>query len=160
MATAAALGVTEPYCAGIGGGGYFVYYNARTGAVQTLDGRETAPAGMPKDAFIDPETGQPYPLRAAGDVRASVGVPGTLATWERRAAAVGGTRHSVQRAAAGRGRWPPRVRGGRDVPPPDQENADRFAAIAPTAKLYLPGGDAPLVGSIFNATLISPTPTS
>ncbi|MEY6569807.1 gamma-glutamyltransferase, partial [Streptomyces sp. PGLac3x] len=43
VATAAALGVTEPYSAGIGGGGYAVLYDARTGTVQTVDGRETAP---------------------------------------------------------------------------------------------------------------------
>ncbi len=34
VATAAALGVTEPFSAGIGGGGYFVYYDAKTGKVQ------------------------------------------------------------------------------------------------------------------------------
>lgn len=54
VATAAALGVTEPYSAGIGGGGYFVYYDARTRRVSTIDGRETAPRAMPRDAFIDP----------------------------------------------------------------------------------------------------------
>src|SRR6476469_9240467 len=60
VATAAALGVTEPYSSGLGGGGYFVYYNAKTGKVKTLDGRETAPAGITHDAFIDPSTGKPY----------------------------------------------------------------------------------------------------
>ena len=57
VATAAALGVTEPYSSGIGGGGYFVHYDARSGKVDTIDGRETAPKSMPRDAFIDPETG-------------------------------------------------------------------------------------------------------
>ena len=33
VAAAAALGVTEPYSAGIGGGGYFVHYDAATGQV-------------------------------------------------------------------------------------------------------------------------------
>lgn len=44
VAVAAALGVTEPYSAGIGGGGYFVYYDAKSRTVHTVDGRETAPA--------------------------------------------------------------------------------------------------------------------
>ena len=54
IAMAAALGVTEPYSSGIGGGGYLVYYDAKSGKVSTIDGRETAPASMPNDAFIDP----------------------------------------------------------------------------------------------------------
>ena len=50
----------------------------------TIDGRETAPAGIPEDAFIDKATGKPYPftpdLVTSG---VAVGVPGTPATWER-----------------------------------------------------------------------------
>src|SRR3954469_21017982 len=60
IAAAAALGVTEPYSSGVGGGGYFTYYNARTHRIGTIDGRETAPRGITRDAFIDPETKQPY----------------------------------------------------------------------------------------------------
>src|SRR5688500_9574721 len=82
VATAAALGVTEPYSAGIGGGGYFVYFDAATGEVTTIDGRETAPMGMPTNAFIDPMTGLPYSGANAVSSGLSVGVPGTLATWE------------------------------------------------------------------------------
>ncbi|WP_374208352.1 gamma-glutamyltransferase, partial [Microbacterium sp. Bi128] len=84
VAAAATLGVTEPYSAGIGGGGYFVFYDAKTGKVGTIDGRETAPAGMPHDAFIDPATGKPFnftPELVTSGV--SVGVPGTPATWAR-----------------------------------------------------------------------------
>ena len=44
-AAAATLGVTEPYSAGIGGGGFFVYYDAASGTVSTIDGRETAAGG-------------------------------------------------------------------------------------------------------------------
>ena len=63
-------------------GRYFVYYDAASGKVRTLDGRETAPATMPHDAFIDPATGNPYPF-TLGLVTSgvSVGVPGTAATW-------------------------------------------------------------------------------
>ncbi|BAS08814.1 gamma-glutamyltranspeptidase [Arthrobacter sp. Hiyo4] len=53
VAAAATLGVTEPYSAGLGGGGYFVFYDAKTGKVGTIDGRETAPATMPTTAFVN-----------------------------------------------------------------------------------------------------------
>src|SRR3712207_9150629 len=53
VAAAAALGVTEPYSAGVGGGGFFVYFDAATGEVSTIDGRETAPLAMGVDAFLE-----------------------------------------------------------------------------------------------------------
>ncbi len=62
VAVASTLCVTDPYVAGIGGGGYFVYYDARTHAVHTIDGRETAPASATTNLFIDPATGTPLPF--------------------------------------------------------------------------------------------------
>src|SRR5437899_7821751 len=82
VAAAAALGVTEPYVAGVGGGGFMVVYLAHQHRVITIDGRETSPAAFPQDAFVDPQTGKPipfYPQRVTSGM--AVGVPGTLATW-------------------------------------------------------------------------------
>lgn len=44
VAAQAVLGLVEPQSSGIGGGGYLVYFDARTGSVQAYDGREVAPA--------------------------------------------------------------------------------------------------------------------
>ncbi|GAA1620651.1 gamma-glutamyltransferase [Kribbella alba] len=150
VATAAALGVTEPYSAGIGGGGYFVYYNAKNRKVSTIDGRETAPATMPKDAFINPATpGKPYnffPELVTSGV--SVGVPGTLATWNSALRQWGSLSlgRALQPAAdlADRGFVVDQTFRSQTL-----DNKDRFSAIVPTAKLFLPGGDAPQVGSVF-----------
>src|SRR5881409_1875391 len=90
IAANAVLGVTEPFVAGIGGGGFMVVYLAREHRVITIDGRETAPQTFPEDAFIDPATGQPipfFPQRVTSGM--AVGVPGTLATWSEAASRFG-----------------------------------------------------------------------
>ena len=149
VATAAALGVTEPYSAGIGGGGYFLYYDAQSGKVSTIDGRETAPAGIAKDAFIDPETGEPYnftPELVTSGV--AVGVPGTLATWQRALDNWGSQNlKQVLRPAtkiASRGFAIDETFREQTL-----DNKERFAAFPATSELFLPGGDAPQVGTIF-----------
>jgi gamma-glutamyltranspeptidase/glutathione hydrolase len=149
VAGAATLGVTEPYSTGIGGGGFFVYYDATSGKIHTIDGRETAPQSMPHDAFIDPGTGKPYnftPELVTSGV--SVGVPGTLKTWQK-ALRRWGTRSlgkSLQPAIKVADR-------GFVVDPTFREqtleNKVRFDAFRSTRRLYLPGGDAPQVGSVF-----------
>jgi gamma-glutamyltranspeptidase / glutathione hydrolase len=148
VATAAALGVTEPFSAGIGGGGYFVFYNAKTGKVTTIDGRETAPAAMEPDAFIDPDTDAPYPftpdLVTSG---VSVGVPGTPATWAEALDRWGtlSLRDALQPAAN-------LARDGFVVDKTfrlqTKENALRFRTFEPTFDLYLDDG-LPVVGSLF-----------
>lgn len=149
VAAAATLGVTEPYSAGIGGGGYFVYYDAKSGKVSTIDGRETAPAGIKHDAFIDPATGKPYPftpqLVTSG---VSVGVPGTPATWER-ALKRWGTRSlgdALEPAieVADRGFVVDET-----FRKQTEDNQKRFEAFPSTSELYLPGGGLPAVGSTF-----------
>ncbi|HEY1972430.1 MAG TPA: gamma-glutamyltransferase, partial [Pseudonocardia sp.] len=147
VATAAALGVAEPYSAGIGGGGYFLYYDARSRTVHTIDGRETAPAAMRPDSFLDPATGKPIPFRQAVNSGLSVGVPGTPATWDRALHNWGSL--SVESALA------PAIQLAQNGFVVSQQfrdetvmNQKRFRDIAPTAALYLPGGQPPAVGSV------------
>jgi gamma-glutamyltranspeptidase / glutathione hydrolase len=79
VAAAGVLGVTEPFSAGIGGGGFMVIRTAR-GKVTTIDGRETAPRAMRPDSFF--ENGAALAFAAARWSGLSAGVPGTVATWE------------------------------------------------------------------------------
>ena len=52
VAAAGVLGVTEPFSAGIGGGGFMVIRTPH-GKVTTIDGREKAPAAMEPGSFIE-----------------------------------------------------------------------------------------------------------
>ncbi|HUA30057.1 MAG TPA: gamma-glutamyltransferase family protein [Streptosporangiaceae bacterium] len=81
VATASALGVTIPFVAGPGGGGFMVIYLAKTHQVVTIDGRETCPAACTTSMFIDPGTGQPYGYDYASDQPLATGVPSMVATW-------------------------------------------------------------------------------
>lgn len=152
VAAAATLGVTEPYSAGIGGGGYFVFYDAKTGQVGTIDGRETAPAAMPNDAFIDPSTGKPYPFTTQNPALptsgVSVGVPGTPATWERALERWG----TLDLGDALKPAIKVATRGfvvDETFRNQTKDNQARFSNFTSTKDLFLPGGDAPAVGSVF-----------
>jgi gamma-glutamyltranspeptidase/glutathione hydrolase len=144
VATAAALGVTDPFSNGIGGGGFFVFYEARTGKVHTIDGRETTPMAATETMFQ--ENGAPIPFTEGVTSGLGVGVPGTPKTWQRALQLWG--RKSLK-----------------DVMKPAEElarsgfvvdetfrgqvasNAARFAAFPSTRALYLPGGQPPAVGT-------------
>ena len=78
VAAAGALGVVEPYSCGIGGGGFMTVYTARDGKVHTIDGRETAPAKMNADSFLGLT---PFETQRVSGM--SVGVPGTVRTWQK-----------------------------------------------------------------------------
>lgn len=76
VAVQAVLGLVEPQSSGLGGGGFLVWYDAQTGEVTTLDGRETAPLSATPRLFQD-ENGQPLKFFDAVVGGRSVGVPGT-----------------------------------------------------------------------------------
>ncbi|MFU8874591.1 gamma-glutamyltransferase [Micromonospora sp. SL4-19] len=148
VAAAATLGVTEPFSAGIGGGGFFVYYDAKTRRVHTIDGREAAPASMTETSFVNPSTGRPYQFDEARISGLSAGVPGTLLTW-RDALDRWGTRSLAQMLK-------PAERVAEDGFTVDETfasqiagNQTAFGQFSSTSALYLPGGQPPAVGGTF-----------
>ena len=156
VAVASTLGVTDPFVAGIGGGGYFVYYDARTHQVSTIDGRETTPMRATSQLFIDPSTGKPMTFPDAVTSGLSVGVPGTLMTWQQ-ALRRWGTRsladllRPAERVAERGFTVTPTLR------EQARENAARFAQFTPTSRLFLPGGNLPEVGSTFRNPQLAAT---
>src|SRR5438132_12033665 len=111
---------------------------------------------MPHDAFIDPATrtaedpvGKPYnftPQLVTSGI--SVGVPGTAATWQRALNRWGtidlGDALKPAIKVADRGFVVDQTFRQQTL-----DNKARFEAFPATASLFLPGGDAPQVGSIF-----------
>lgn len=151
VATAAALGVTEPFSAGIGGGGFMLVYLAKEHQVIALDGREKAPASVTPDIFQDPDSPTSEPLifspnRISSGV--AVGVPGTLLTWAEALSRYGTL--SLEKALA------PAIalaKNGFEVDSTFaqqiEQNQARFAAFTSTRDLYLPNGKPLKVGANF-----------
>ncbi|MDT1062559.1 gamma-glutamyltransferase [Paracoccus sp. CPCC 101403] len=81
IAVQAVLGLVEPQSSGLGGGAFLVWYDAKSGALTTLDARETAPMAARPTLFQDAE-GQPLKFMQAVVGGRSVGTPGTPALLE------------------------------------------------------------------------------
>ncbi|MFG1703688.1 gamma-glutamyltransferase family protein [Nonomuraea sp. M3C6] len=142
VAAGAVLGVTEPYSSGLTGGGFMVYYDAKQRKVFTIDGREAAPKAM------GPTTFEGIPFDEGVTSGLSAGVPGTTANWDLALRKFGtiSLKQALQPAieVASKGFVV-------DQTFFDQTaaNAARFKDFTSTAKLYLPNGAPPPVGSTF-----------
>jgi gamma-glutamyltranspeptidase/glutathione hydrolase len=147
VSAAAVLGVTEPFSSGIGGGGFMVVYRASDGKVTTIDGRERAPAAMRPDSFW--ENDRPLPFNDARFSGLSVGVPGTVETWDEALSRYG----TISVAEALR----PAIRVARNGFVVDQtffdqtqQNVDYFDDVPSTAALYLDSDGTPHdAGTVF-----------
>jgi gamma-glutamyltranspeptidase / glutathione hydrolase len=147
VTAAAVLGLTEPFSAGIGGGGFMVILRAGDGLVTTIDHRETAPAAMHPASFM--ENGRPLAFNDARYSGLSAGVPGTVAGWATALERYGtfSLREALRPAThlAARGFVVDQT-----FADQVQQNADYFDDIPATARLFLDrDGTPPDVGTVF-----------
>ncbi|MBW4583925.1 gamma-glutamyltransferase [Aetokthonos hydrillicola Thurmond2011] len=77
VATAFAISVVEPFSAGIGGGGFLLLHESKTGAIKALDFRERAPLKATRNMYLDAK-GKVRP-NASIDGYLAVATPGTVA---------------------------------------------------------------------------------
>ncbi|MBC8339682.1 MAG: gamma-glutamyltransferase [Alphaproteobacteria bacterium] len=75
------LTLVEPQSSGIGGGAFLMHFAAKTGAIDSYDGRETAPKSATPYMFLD-GTGKPLKWADASVGGLGVGVPGLLRMLE------------------------------------------------------------------------------
>lgn len=146
IAVSAALSVTELVSSGIGGGGFFLLHDGKTGRDVFVDARETAPASATAAMYLD----------AAGELDrdkaqngpTSAGIPGLPAGLVHLASRYGRLPLSTTLAPAIR-----LARNGFEVYPRIETSyaerrkvMERFEA---TRKLFLADGDPPQAGEIF-----------
>ena len=149
ITAAAVINVTQPFSAGIGGGGFMLVYLAEEDRVITIDSREMAPLAATPDMFIDPETGESIPFRPERiSSGLSVGVPGTLAGWQ-----VALERYGTFTLAEALEPAIEIAEQGFEVNQVFHDqvegNLERFEAFTSTSDLFLEDGAAPEVGSTF-----------
>src|SRR3954469_20776855 len=77
VAAGFALAVTHPQAGNIGGGGFMLVHLAKSNETIAIDYRETAPAAMTREIFLD-ERGEADPKKSR-DSALGIGVPGTVA---------------------------------------------------------------------------------
>tara|TARA_R110002072_G_scaffold85859_12_gene194118 strand:- start:1343 stop:3133 length:1791 start_codon:yes stop_codon:yes gene_type:complete len=146
VAVQAVLGLVEPQSSGLGGGAFLVWYDAASGAVTTLDGRETAPLAATPRLFQDAD-GAPLKFFDAVVGGRSVGTPGTPALLAEVHARWGSEdwagllAPAIDLAEAGFV-VSPRLAG------LVADDAQRLSSSEATASYFLPGGDAVQAGHV------------
>jgi len=145
VAVGFALAVVLPNAGNIGGGGFMVLHDGRTGKDTAIDFRETAPAAATRDMYLDAQ-GNVIPERSLF-TPVAVGVPGTVAGLDYALAHYG----TMKRAAL----VAPAVRLARAGFPVGERLAgffaaeqDRLGAWAGTRRVFFRGGQVPRTGDI------------
>jgi gamma-glutamyltranspeptidase / glutathione hydrolase len=77
VATTFTISVVEPFSAGIGGGGFLLIHQGKTGKIEALDFRERAPIKASRNMYLDAQGKVRENLSTNGHL--AVGTPGTVA---------------------------------------------------------------------------------
>ena len=145
VAVSFALAVTHPQAGNIGGGGFLVYYDAKTKSVWTLDFREVAPGAAKRDMYVQPD-GNPSKASQTGPLAG--GVPGAVSGLE--------TMHDRFGSRSWRELIDPAARLARDGIVVDAELADDLATekknrnmdqFPSTAAIFYPNGQPLAAGA-------------
>jgi gamma-glutamyltranspeptidase/glutathione hydrolase len=143
VAVGFALAVTHPQAGNIGGGGFMLVHLAKSNETVAIDYRETAPAAMTRDVFLD-EKGEADPKKSR-DSALGVGVPGTVAGLALAHERYGSGKFTLAQLIA------PAVRLAREGFDVDDDLADslprtqpRLARWPASAKIFLKSDGAPL----------------
>jgi gamma-glutamyltranspeptidase / glutathione hydrolase len=131
-----ALAVTHPQAGNIGGGGFMLAHLAARNETVAIDYRETAPAAMTRDVFLD-DKGEADP-RKSRDTALGIGVPGTVAGLALAHERYGSGKFTLAQLIA------PAIRLAREGFPVDDELADTLPRAQPrlvrwpaSAKIFL-----------------------
>ena len=146
VAVQAMLGLVEPQSSGIGGGAFLIYYDAASGTLTTLDGRETAPLAATPQLFQD-ASGEPLKFFDAVVGGRSVGTPGTPALME--------AAHTRWGTLTWADLFAPAIQLARDGFPASprlagliEADQDRLSRFETTADYFLPEGQPLAVGDM------------
>lgn len=150
VAVQTVLGLVEPQSSGIGGGAFLVWYDAASGELTTIDGRETAPLAATPRLFQD-ANGEPLKFFDAVIGGRSVGTPGTPALLQ--------TAHDNWGKQQWSGLFDPAIALAKDgfVVSPRlaglvARDAERLSSDVTASAYFLPNGEPIAVG----ATLVNP----
>lgn len=146
VAVSAVLSVVEPVSSGLGGGGFFLLHDGKTGREVMVDARETAPASAAPAKYLD----------ANGELDRDKSVNGPMS------AGIPGLPAGLVHVAGKYGRLPlasslaPAIRIAREGFPIYPRLAESYASrrevmerFDGTKKVFLADGDAPKVGETF-----------
>src|SRR5436853_686381 len=136
VAVGFALAVTHPQAGNIGGGGFMLVHLGGRNETIAIDYRETAPAAMTRDVFLD-ANGEADPKKSR-DSALGIGVPGTVAGLALAHAKYGSGKFTLAQLIA------PAIKLARDGFAVDDELADtlprsaaRLAAWPSAARIFL-----------------------